>query len=118
MNNLPGIETRRNSRYRGSAEDYIEQLRKEGVNVSWYGKTKKPRLGEPDRKCSYFAMRYLDGEMAYTLTDKGEKYMEDRKLKQPEAKPCWYCPGCNTRFHEWPKAKAHRGQGFKQESGK
>lgn len=129
--NLPGVNTepgRRNSRYQGSAADYIEQLRGEGAvscsrpgcpisnHLSWYHNGKSP--AEPElvaSRCGYLAIYYLHGDTAYTKNSDGKPHMAHHKLKVHQKDPCWGCEGCKTRFFTWPEAKAHADEQIKKE---
>ncbi len=109
MNNLPGVIVgRRPSRYNGTADDYIEQLRQEGVDVSWWRRhqSKTPQQDAQPR-CGYMAIYFLRGDTAYTKNSDGSPYMAHHKLKAKQNKDCWGCEGCKARFWSWEDAQTH-----------
>lgn len=94
-------------RYTGTPDEVIDRLREDGHDTTWYRKHAEDRPMTTDT-CGYFTIYLLEGEWAYTIDSRGEKYQQYRKLKTPEAESTYYCSGCKTRYAEWDKANEHR----------
>lgn len=103
-------------RYNGESPDVLQQLRSDGYDTTWYTKaTDRPEAKvKPQDKCGYFTVFYLEADTAYTINNDGSKYLKYRTLRRSEAKPCWYCEACKTRFDEWDQANEHRNGKAKQ----